>query len=97
MQTDHINGNTLDNRKENLRICSIAENGRNRKIQKNNTSGYSGVSYMKGVCKWQATICVNKNKIYLGVFETAEESARAYDSAAKEYFGEFARLNFTDG
>jgi hypothetical protein len=97
MQTDHIDGNKLNNQRVNLRVCSIAENGRNRKLQKNNTSGFSGVHYAKKAEKWQATIRVNGKVVYLKTYNTAKEAALAYDEAAKKYFGEFARLNFTDG
>lgn len=87
---DHINGNGLDNRKSNLRICSHAENMRNRKLHKDNSSGYKGVSKNKG--KYVARIM----QIYLGRYNNAIDAARAYDAKARELFGNFAKLNFLD-
>lgn len=91
---DHINGDTKDNRISNLRICTNKENIRNRSVSKNNTTGYTGVSkhgYYES--KFTSAIQVNGDKIYLGIHDTAEAAARAYNEAAIKYFGEFARLN----
>jgi len=92
--TDHINGNTLDNRKENLRICTSAENQYNRGPQKNNTSGYKGVSWNKQDKKWRAAVKHFGKQIYLGSYNNKEEAAKAYDAKIKELHGKFARLNF---
>lgn len=94
MQVDHINGNTLDNRRCNLRICTSAENGRNRKPRKGGSSGYKGVCWNKPAQKWQARIMVGGKSISLGYFDDEVEAARAYDAAACEFHGDFARLNF---
>ena len=88
---DHINGNTLDNRKSNLRLASVAENNRNSKPRKN-LAGFKGVS--KNRNRWQATIQHRGVVRYLGSFIHPEDAARAYDKAARELFGEFAYLNF---
>lgn len=105
---DHINGNTLDNRRCNLRICSNAQNCRNRGKQKNNTSGMKGV--FKDVQKykqkdgsiqiytyWRAQIMINGKNKTLGYFPFNDEgkiqASQAYNQAAKEYFGKFAYLN----
>ena len=94
-QVDHINGNGLDNRKENLRLCNNAQNAFNASKQCNNKSGYKGVcSWSKGVKKWRAQIQFNSKVIHIGSFQNKEDAARAYDEAARKYFGEFARLNF---
>lgn len=90
---DHINGNGLDNRKNNLRIASIRQNAQNQKIRKDNISGYKGVSFIRKSNKWRTCICVNGKNKHLGCFETKEEAAIAYNNAAIKYFGEFARLN----
>lgn len=89
---DHINRNGLDNRKCNLRLCSIAENSRNKKKPKTNTSGYKGVSFKKSHNKWQATIKVNKKIKHLGYFDNPKKAYHAYCKAAKKYHGEFARI-----
>jgi len=89
---DHINMNTLDNRRENLRAATKSQNMANRSKTKKNTSGYKGVT--KNRLKWKATIVVNYEIIALGTYETKEEAALMYDIAAKKYFGDFARLNF---
>lgn len=96
MVVDHKNGDTLDNRKNNLRICTKAENQRNHKRLKNNTSGYTGVSFRKDTKKWFAHIGDKLSGTFghLGNFLTPEDAARAYDKKAGEVFGEFARLNF---
>ena len=91
MHVDHINGNVLDNRLSNLRICTPSQNQANSKLPKNNTSGYKGVS--KNGDGWKAKIRVDYAYYYLGTFLTKEEAARAYNAAAIKYFGEFARLN----
>lgn len=89
---DHINGNTLDNRKCNLRICNNAENSRNSKINYNNKYGYKGVSKRKGLKKcWLAQIMVNRKVIFLGYFKTAKKAHEEYCKAAKKYHGKFAR------
>lgn len=90
--TDHINGNTLDNRKGNLRICTPAENGRNRKLNYNNKSGYKGV-HKVSKNRWQARIVLSGEKINLGLYKSAFQASEAYNSAAKKYFREFAKLN----
>ncbi len=95
-QCDHINGNGLDNRRSNLRICTHAENGWNRKLQEG-TSIFKGVDWVKAKCGWQARIMCNNVRHYLGVFGHEGDAARAYDTAARELFGEFARLNFPEG
>lgn len=92
LQVDHLNRNGLDNRRENLRWCTHAQNQANRSLYKRNTSGYKGVSFHKPCQKWRAYIGRTPQQ-YLGVFHTKEDAARAYNAAAKELYGEFACLN----
>ena len=92
MVRDHINGNTLDNRRENLRVCTRAQNNRNVGLSRNNKSGYKGVCFFKRDKTWQAYIDFNGRK-HLGYFKTARQAAEVYNRAAKELHGDFARLN----
>ncbi len=93
---DHFNHNTLDNRRGNIRVCTIQQNGRNRKSNQNSSSKFKGVSWHKKGEKWQARIIVSGRYRHLGSFESEEAAACAYDEAAKSYFGEFAYLNFKE-
>jgi len=92
-QVDHINGDRLDNRRSNLRICLGKENQRNMGLR----NGYStkGVHYMKKrshlSAPWQAYITVDRKRKHLGYYETENDAQKAYNVAAIEYFGEFAR------
>lgn len=92
--TDHINGNKLDNRKENLRICTHEENTQNKNLSRDNISGYKGVNKRKKNGKWRARIIYKGKEISLGEYFFIEDAAKAYDIAAIEYFREFAKLNF---
>jgi hypothetical protein len=96
MVVDHINGDTLDNRRVNLRICSVGNNRKNNRIYARNKTGFKGVTIHKKYGKYQAFIVNNKKSIWLGYYDSAENSGRAYDVAAKKYHGEFACLNFPD-
>ncbi|MBW3569683.1 MAG: HNH endonuclease [Gemmatimonadetes bacterium] len=92
---DHRNHDGLDNRKENLRVCSHVENGQNRKPDKvGSASAYKGVQVSRG--RWRARIVVDGRQVSLGSFETQEAAARAYDAAALQYFGEYAYTNFAE-
>lgn len=89
---DHINGDGLDNRRANLRLCSTKENTRNRRLHLNNSSGYKGVS--QDARRLRAYIVVDGKYVALGSFSNPVSAARAYDAAALRHFGEFAKLNF---
>jgi hypothetical protein len=93
-EADHRNHNTLDNRRKNIRKCSPSQNQANRRIQRNNTSGFCGVSWNKRNSKWRVRVVVNRKEIHVGTFNSAEEGGHAYDIAATKYFGPFAHLNF---
>lgn len=94
LSVDHINGDTLNCSKNNLRICTNAENIRNSKKPKDNTSGYKGVQFHKAAGKWMVGIKVQEKEIYLGLYTDKVEAATVYDVAALYYFKEYARLNF---
>lgn len=91
LEVDHINGNPLDNRRSNLRLCNRNQNKANTRIVSTNTSGYKGVSKHKG--KWQASIRINNKLCYLGRFLTKERAALEYNKRALQEWGEFAWLN----
>ena len=92
LQIDHINGNTLDNRKENLRICTNQQNGFNKKNPlKNNKLGIKGVCWHKKIKKFMASIKINDKSIHLGYFNVLGDADSAYRIAELKYFGEFAR------
>jgi hypothetical protein len=91
LECDHVNRNPLDNRRKNLRIAtSTQQKGNQRILRTTNKSGYRGVCWHKQQGIWRATL---KGK-HLGLFRDPIDAARAYDAAAKAYFGEFAKTNF---
>lgn len=90
MDVDHINGNGLDNRKKNIRICTHSQNLFNQGKYKNNTSGLKGVSIHRN--KWIAKISVKGKRIELGYFKTKELAYKAYCIACKKYHGEYSHL-----
>jgi hypothetical protein len=96
-EVDHKNGNGLDNRKENLRICTKAENVRNNYGRSHNTSGYKGVYWHKKAKKWAAQLTTKGKNYHLGLYDNKEDAARAYNKKALELFGEFARINVIKG
>lgn len=93
MCTDHVNGNPLDNRKCNLRIANHSQNGMNRKINYNSGTGYKGVLLRKDTKKYRAYIRKDGKRRWIGQFDSANDAARAYNEAAKEMFGVFAKFN----
>jgi hypothetical protein len=97
MHCDHINGNKLDNRRKNLRICTRSENLGNSKKHENSTSQFKGVSWSNRYGKWEAHINKDKKSFYLGRFLNEQTAAMAYNKAAKKKFGEFARINSIGG
>lgn len=91
---DHIDHNTLNNSRDNLRICIHRQNMRNRKLSLNTTSKFKGVYWNKEKKKWHTDIRINGKKKYLGHFKVEINAALAYDKAALLEFGDFAHLNF---
>ena len=94
MDTDHINGNSLDNRKCNLRTATREQNQWNRFANKKGSSKYKGVYWHKQSSRWRASIQVKKRRIHLGNFVTQQAAAVAYVDAAKKYFKEFNKENY---
>jgi hypothetical protein len=92
---DHKDGNSLNNRRSNLRICTTAENLRNRR-RTGGASRYKGVCFVKRLNKWRAEITFNRRQIHIGLFKDEISAGKAYDRAAKKYFGEFTFLNFPE-
>lgn len=90
---DHINHDTLDNRRENLRICTTSQNNMNRTKSANKSSTYKGVCWYYRSNKWMARIKHNDTRYHLGYFEDEIDAARAYNKKAVELFGPFAKLN----
>lgn len=90
MEVDHINRNKLDNRRENLRICSRLENVRNTGLRTNNSSGVIGVYYRERFKKWHASIRINGKAKSLGYYHDKKDAIAARKRAEIKYFGEFA-------
>lgn len=93
ISVDHINGDSLDNRRCNLRVCAHKENTRNRKKSENKSSPYKGLWWNKRSKKWQAAIRFEGKAYHLRYFIDPIEAAEAYNKAAIKYFGEYAKLN----
>lgn len=89
---DHINRDTLDNRRSNLRVCTASNNSMNRSVH-GSTCKFKGVTISKSG-RWRARITINGKTKCIGSFPTPEEAAKIYDKNAAELFGEFALLNF---
>lgn len=92
-EIDHVNGNGLDNRKENMRFASRQQNSMNRPPPRNNTSGFKGVGWHKKSSKWKAAASVGGKTIHLGLFGSKAEAADAYNRYVSSRFQNFAFLN----
>lgn len=92
-RVDHINGNGTDNRRENLRVVTHAQNLMNRPGWRKSSSKYKGVTFYKRDHKWQAKICPSGKTMHLGYFDQELDAAKAYNAAAMQHFGKYAVLN----
>jgi hypothetical protein len=92
---DHINGNKLDNRKENLRFCTHAENAQNTR-SRGGSSRYKGVHYNRKNKKWMGAFVFNGTYYYCGMHDSEKDCARAVDKKRKEVCGEFATINLPE-
>lgn len=93
-EVDHVDGDGLNNTKENIRICTRFENQQNRGVFRNNKSGYCGVYFDSRKKKsWRAEINANNKRYFLGYFHTPREAAISYNNAATRLHGNFAKLN----
>lgn len=90
---DHINHNTLDNRKHNLRICTESDNGKNKSLPSNNTSGIVGVSFNKKYNKYETYITIKYKRKFLGLYDSIEDAIKARKQAEEKYFGEYSYGN----
>jgi hypothetical protein len=93
---DHVNQDKLDNRKVNLRYVTHSQNVVHAPLRHTNTSGYKGVTWHKRTQTWRAYIRVAGRQIHIGHYDSAQEAARAYDTAAVAEWGEFAYRNFPE-
>jgi hypothetical protein len=93
---DHINGDTMDNRRENLRLATGQQNMRNQRPHADSRSRFLGVTWHGKLRKWQVTINTGDRGLYLGVFADETTAALVYDTKARELFGEFANCNFPE-
>ena len=93
LECDHIDRDTHNNERSNLRQVTSIQNSLNRSLRITNNSGYRGVSHHKN--GWQVRISVNKKEYHIGYFSTKQEAAKVYDMKAKELHGDFAQLNFS--
>ena len=96
LQVDHINHDVLDNRRENMRLVTVAQNRANSRPKSGGSSRYKGVHWHKRDEKWCAMIRVDGVKYHLGTFESEAEAGRAYDVAARKYWGPLAYQNFPE-
>lgn len=96
-EVDHVNHDTLDNQKSNLRLCSTRQNQGNVRLPSDNTSGFKGVYWYKRARKWVAHIGVSGRRVTIGAYSTPADAAKAYDAAAISHFGEFAHTNRSMG
>ena len=90
---DHINGDKLDCRRNNLRICNMSQNLGNSNINKLNTSGFKGVTWLNKNKKWMAQINFKNKHFYLGSFTNRLEAGKTYNVAATRFFGNYSKLN----
>ena len=95
MHVDHINGDGLDNRRENLRLVTPQQNQANSRKRSKMTSRFKGVCWHAAARKWRATLAINHRSLHLGLFDDEILAAQAYDEKAREMFGEFAHLNLS--
>lgn len=93
METDHKDGNGLNNQRHNLRAATRSQNAQNRR-KKKGVSRFKGVSWYGRIAKWQVSIRIKNKGVHLGYFSSEIEAAQAYDSVARRCFGEFACVNF---
>lgn len=96
MQVDHKNNDGLDNTRANLRLATHAANKHNTGAHRDSASRFKGVWWSRDVNKWRAQISVGRQRFGLGCFDLEEDAARAYDARAREFHGEFAKLNFPE-
>ncbi len=97
LQIDHIDHDTLNNCRSNIRTATHSQNQSNRFSKNNSTSKYLGVSWSSLCNKWRSVIRKNKKDMHIGLFSNEIEAALAYDKKALELHGEFANLNFKNG
>ena len=94
--TDHVNGNGLDNTRDNLREATYLQNSMNRGLRSDSRTGYKGVSWVASRQKFRARIQVGGKRLSSRFYESAADAGRAYDALAREHFGKWARLNFPE-